>query len=109
MKKAFVILIVVVFILSGLISNCFAQDMVRKLGRGIANTLTGPIEMLIGIEDTFYEKGPAAAVTYGVLSGLYKTALRTCVGVFEVVTFPIPIPADYAPIVEPEFLLSPDE
>ena len=61
------------------------------------------------IQDIFYEEGPLAAVTYGILDGIYKCTLRTVAGAYEVITFPIPFPADYAPIVEPEFLFSPDD
>ena len=90
-------------------SACFAQNMLRKLGRGLANIITSPIEIPKSVQESFYEDGPVAAGTYGVLDGVYKFVARTLVGVYEVVSFPFPLPADYAPIVEPEFLFSPHE
>ena len=89
-------------------SDCFAQNnMLRKLGRGLANVGTSAIEIPKSVQDKFYEEGPVAACSWGLLDGVYKFVVRTAVGVYEIVSFPIPFPADYAPIVEPEFLFSP--
>ncbi|MFH0840264.1 MAG: exosortase system-associated protein, TIGR04073 family [Candidatus Omnitrophota bacterium] len=109
-KKMVVIVVSVVLIgLFSIQSTCFAQNMLRKLGRGLANVATGAIEIPKAIQDTFYDEGPVAAGSWGLIDGIYKFFARTLVGVYEVVTFPIPFPADYAPIVEPEFLFSPHE
>ncbi len=105
----FVIIFVLIISLFCVQSPCFAQDMLRKLGRGVANIATGVIEIPKSIQESFYDNGPIAAGTYGVLDGVYKFLLRTGVGVYEVITFPLPFPADYEPIIEPEFLFSPDE
>jgi putative exosortase-associated protein (TIGR04073 family) len=83
--------------------------MIRKLGRGVANVATGVFEIPISIQEKFYSDGPMAAATYGLFDGIYKLLRRTVVGAYEIVTFPIPFPADYAPIVEPEFLFAPEE
>ena len=80
----------------------------RKLGRGVSNIVTSIFEFPKSIQETLYEDGIIAAGTYGILDGVYKFTLRTLVGVYEVATFPIPFPADYAPIVDPEFMFSPD-
>jgi len=90
-------------------SPCFADNMLRKLGRGTCNIVTSIFEIPKSIQEIFYEEGAPAAATYGVFDGVYKFLLRTVVGAYEVVTFPIPFPADYEPIVEPEFLFSPDD
>ncbi len=111
MKKitAFIIMIVLVVSILFVQSPCFAQNMLRKLGRGVANVTTSTLEVPKSIQESFYDDGPAAAATYGLLDGIYKFIVRTAVGVFEIVTFPFPIPEEYAPVVEPEFLFSPDE
>ena len=106
------VIIIISLMLIGLFSiqsTCFAENMLRKLGRGLANVATGAIEIPKAVQETFYEEGPVAAVSWGLMDGVYKFFARTLVGVYEVVTFPIPFPADYAPIVEPEFLFSPHE
>jgi putative exosortase-associated protein (TIGR04073 family) len=42
--------------------------------------------------------------TVGLGKGLGHTLLRMGTGVYEVVTFPFPLPEGYRPIVEPEFV-----
>ena len=103
------IIIILIGSLLSIPSPCFAQNMLRKLGRGVANVVTSPLELPKSIQEVFYEDGPVAAGTYGILEGAFKGIVRIAAGVYEVITFPIPFPADYEPIVEPEFLLSPDE
>jgi len=110
MKKIrFVLIFAIIVSLISIQSPCFADNMLRKLGRGVCNIATSVIELPKSIQESFYDDGPLAAATYGILDGLYKFVARTVVGAYEVVTFPIPIPAHYAPIIEPEFLFSPDE
>lgn len=109
-KKAAIIISIIIVSLLAIQSVSFAQNnMLRKLGRGVANVATGAIEVPKAIQETFYEEGPVAAVSWGLLDGLYKFVARTVVGAYEIVSFPIPFPADYAPIVEPEFLFSQEE
>ena len=110
MKKAAGLIIICVIIISlfSMQSPCFAQNMLRKLGRGAANVGSSIIEVPKSIQESFYDDGPVAAVTHGILDGIYKFLVRGVVGAYEIVTFPIPFPAEYAPIVEPEFLFSPD-
>ena len=38
--------------------------------------------------------------------GIGMTIVRTGAGIYEVVTFPFPIPEDYGPVLEPEFVFS---
>ena len=111
MKKITKFAIVFVLIMSILYiqSPCFAQNMLKKLGRGLANVGTGVFELPKSVQESFYEDGPIAAVTYGIIDGIYKFLVRTVVGVYEIATFPIPLPADYEHIVEPEFLFSADD
>jgi len=109
-KSAVIIISLIIVCLLALQSTSFAQNnMLRKLGRGFANVATGAIEVPKAIQETFYEEGPVAAGSWGLFDGLYKFVARTVAGVYEIVTFPIPFPADYAPIVQPEFLFSPEE
>jgi putative exosortase-associated protein (TIGR04073 family) len=105
----FVLISVLIVSLISVQSPCYAQNMLRKLGRGAANVATSVLEIPKSIQESFYDDGPVAASTYGILDGIYKFAVRTVVGVFEVATFPIPFPSEYMPIVEPEFLFSSDE
>ena len=84
----------------------YAQDPAKKLGRGLANILTGWIELPKNIYDTSVEDNPLAGLTIGLAKGVGMTIVRTGAGIYEVVTFPFPIPEDYGPVLEPEFVFS---
>ena len=77
----------------------------RKLGRGVSNVGLGWVEFFKGIQSVGEEKGAWAAVTWGPLYGALNAVKRTAVGVGETVTFPVPGPNQYDPILEPEFVL----
>ena len=76
----------------------------RKLGRGIANIATCPVELLRTPELVGQRDGYTAALTVGVLQGLWRTVLRGLGGVFEIVTFYAEIPEGYDPLIMPEFV-----
>jgi len=81
-------------------------DPMRKLGRGLANCLTFPIEIPNRISDVNNSDGPMAAITYGLVKGTVMSLFRAVVGAYEVGTFLIPIPSGYKPIIkDPEFML----
>lgn len=77
----------------------------KKLGRGIGNLAFGWIEIFKGIQDVGKEHDPVAAVTWGPIYGIGNAVGRTAAGVYEIATFPIPAPAHFEPLVEPEFVL----
>jgi putative exosortase-associated protein (TIGR04073 family) len=79
------------------------HNAVRKLGRGCANLLFGVVEMPNQYTKAVSEHGGAAGVTYGVPKGFVRWIGRELVGVYEIVTFPIPFPHGYRPVMKPEF------
>ena len=80
----------------------------RKLGRGLANLIGGPLELPLTIREVGLEKGPIAGVTLGTLLGVGAAMTRSLVGAVEVVTFLLPLPkCGYEPILQPEFILEP--
>lgn len=83
---------------------CFAQDPFTKLGRGVANTLTGWVELPKNIYDTSVEDNAFAGMTLGLAKGAGMTLVRTGAGIYEIATFPFPLPEDYRPILEPEYV-----
>jgi putative exosortase-associated protein (TIGR04073 family) len=100
--------VIICLILSNLTmaSNCLAQDPARKLGRGLANLGAGWLTFFTTVEETGKSDGILAAATYGFIKGIAKAVQRTLVGAYETITFPIPKPKDYAPILtNPEFPL----
>lgn len=73
---------------------------VRQLGRGVANILSGLLEVPMNIYAINQQEGEMAAATYGTLRGVWRCLVRETVGVFEVLTFPVGL----KPIVYPEFI-----
>lgn len=79
----------------------------EKAGRGLGNLTLGflvewPKTMLRETED----HGPGYGLTVGLIKGMGLGVGRTLVGVYELVTFPLPNGSDYAPILEPGSPLS---
>ncbi|MBI4353415.1 MAG: exosortase system-associated protein, TIGR04073 family [Candidatus Omnitrophica bacterium] len=95
---------IAVFLLLAAGTVCFAQDPFTKLGRGVANTLTGWVELPKNIYTTSVEENAFAGITLGLAKGVGMTIVRTGAGVYEIVTFPFPIPENYKPILEPEYV-----
>ena len=103
--KGLIIALVMVMVLA-VASASYAQDPAKKLGRGLANILTGWVELPKNIYDVSVEDNPLAGLTIGLAKGIGMTIVRTGAGIYEVVTFPFPIPEDYGPVLEPEFVFS---
>src|SRR5208337_1310971 len=73
----------------------------QKLGRGLSNTMeiTRMGDWRRSVEQTAVFESPSAGYTTGTVKGLSRTVARTGVGIFEVLTFPIPMPGSgYGPI-----------
>ncbi|MFH1189126.1 MAG: exosortase system-associated protein, TIGR04073 family [Candidatus Omnitrophota bacterium] len=81
-------------------------DPLKKLGRGLSNIMTFPLEIPSQISKTNNSDGPVAALSYGVVKGFVMGIFRAFVGIYEVVSFPLPYPEWYRPILtDPEFML----
>ena len=101
-----VLLCLLIFIMGLPMADCYAQNPGTKLGRGIMNILTGWIELPKNVYETSVEENVIAGLTMGLAKGVGMTVVRIGAGVFEAVTFPLPIPEDYEPVLEPEFVFS---
>lgn len=88
-----------------------ASSPLRKLGRGVANLLTGWIELPAQITTETEINGSWSALTVGVLKGTAFTVGRTVLGAVEIATFPLANFSNqagsdpYGPLVEPEFVV----
>ena len=104
MKRIFLGIIICVFVFNS--NFLYADGPIKKLGRGIANIITCPVEITNRMGEANEDSGPVAAITWGVLNGIFRAVTRVAVGVYETVTFAIPFPNDYGPIIDdPEFFL----
>ena len=80
------------------------NGMLSKLGRGLANVATCPLELIRMPELIGRKDGMVAGTTVGIVKGLWQGLVRGVTGVFEVATFYAEIPKGYAPLVKPEFV-----
>lgn len=79
----------------------------QKMGRGINNVteFARMGEIRRSVEQTAIWENTDAAYTTGFLRGLNRSLTRTGVGVYEILTFPIP---PYGPVFLPENPVYPD-
>jgi putative exosortase-associated protein (TIGR04073 family) len=80
----------------------------NKVMRGVANFGLGWTEIpkqiyLIGRRD-----GWVVGALRGPIDGLGMFGARTIAGMYELLTFPLPVPSRYQPLVEPEFVWQAD-
>jgi putative exosortase-associated protein (TIGR04073 family) len=75
----------------------------RKFGRGVAGVTLGVLEIPGNVVQETRTNGVASGVTVGLAVGLGKFVARELVGAYEILTAPFALPADYAPVLEPEF------
>jgi putative exosortase-associated protein (TIGR04073 family) len=81
-----------------------AQDMGRKLYRGVVNTVSGWVEIPKNVYVTTMKHEFGYGFIIGLPQGFLMAAARTAAGVYDTLTFPIPFPKDYKPVLEPEFV-----
>lgn len=104
MKNAIIVILVSLSILAMTASGYCEDNALKKLGRGMCNLGTCWMEAIEQPSRLNNSDGPFAGLTYGVLKGLGMTVVRAVVGAYEIVTFPIPLPENYKPILQdPEF------
>ncbi|MGI8435684.1 MAG: exosortase system-associated protein, TIGR04073 family [Chthoniobacterales bacterium] len=73
----------------------------RKLGRGISNLLFGWSELPTTIAKVNSLEGNSAAAGYGVVRGVGRSAMRMQAGLFEILTWPIPVVrGTYFPVLD---------
>lgn len=79
----------------------------NKLGRGLGNMteIVRGGEMARSMEQTGLWDGPSQVHTVGFVRGVTRTMARTGIGIYEVVTFPLP---PYGPVAAPTHRLYPD-
>lgn len=79
----------------------------QKLGRGVMNLteFTRMGEINRSIEQTALFDDNTIAPTTGFIRGVNQSFKRTAVGLYEIVTFPIPNyrNKDYGPVLKPEY------
>ena len=75
----------------------YSIEISQKLGRGLRNALSSPLEIPCAIRDDVQSRGGEGAVT-GLFRGIGFFARRLLVGVTEVLTFVIPMEETIPPV-----------
>lgn len=93
----------------GVATSAVAADSVGtrialKATRGVENTTLG---FVTEVPKTIYydsvDHGIPYGATVGALHGVAMGVVRTLVGVYEVATFPVPVPPSYKAVLHPEY------
>lgn len=82
----------------------YAQGVTRKLGRGVANVATAPLELIRVPYLTSQRDGGVAGLSVGMVQGAWSVVVRELAGLVEVTTFLIPLPRSFQPLIRPEFV-----
>ncbi|MDD5225955.1 MAG: exosortase system-associated protein, TIGR04073 family [Candidatus Omnitrophica bacterium] len=75
----------------------------RKLQRGFLNVALSPIEISNELSKEVKNDTLPPSWFAGLGRGSIYAVGRALVGIYEMVTFPIPYPAQYKPVLQPEF------
>lgn len=103
MRKFFILLSITFICYSLPQQTVLADNPGHKCVRGVGNILSGWLEIPLSIYETSFEENSFIGMTYGLAKGFGKAIARTSVGVYELLSFPLPFPENYRPIIEPEF------
>ncbi len=104
MKKIISLSLILLLMIS-FAAPAYSDGPLKKLGRGIWNLLTFPFEVPNRMTEANKRAGCYESVTYGLWEGLCMACFRAAMGAYEVVTFPVPLPDRYEPILkDPEYL-----
>ncbi len=64
---------------------------VERLGDGFTNIVSGPFELIYQMKEEIKRTTPVRAIIPGLLRGITWFGLREGIGVFEIVTFFLPL------------------
>ena len=70
-----------------------------KLGRGLANFTGGWLEIPLNMHRRYSTGDTAGSLFTGAIYGVFKGLVRTSVGAYETLTFFLPYPEEFAPIL----------
>ena len=105
--RILLVLILLVTLCASFIPMAYAKTPGDKLTRGIANALSGGLEVPKNIDEEWKaSKNAAVGIFAGLFKGICWGMARTFSGLWDVLTFPFPLPKDYDSVVLPEYLWS---
>lgn len=72
-----------------------------KLGRGVSNVFLGWTEIPLNVEKWYSAHDTGGSFFNGLAHGIFRGFARTGIGFYETLTFFLPYPEHYAPILPP--------
>ncbi|MBM3249550.1 MAG: exosortase system-associated protein, TIGR04073 family [Candidatus Omnitrophica bacterium] len=101
----FIAALLVVVMALGFITCAYASNPGEKLGRGAANALSGALEVPICIGEEWKASNNAViGMSVGLFKGIFWGIARTASGLYDLVTFPFPVPKNYDSIIKPDYV-----
>lgn len=88
---------------TSLAAEVVGEKVGSKLVRGVGNTAFGYITEIPEQIGSQYAEHSYSGILSGVVTGIGHGTTRTVVGAYETATFPLPLPADYKPVIEPKY------
>ena len=76
----------------------------KKLARGATNLATGWLEVPKQIYEVGQVEGWFAGILRAPFDGLGMSLARTIAGAYEILTFPVPAPLHYQPLLQPAYV-----
>ena len=101
MRKKTSILLLSILLIS---SPSYAANPFTKLGRGLTNITFSFLEIPTNIQKAGEKRGWASGLFEGILTGTFYMAGRILTGAYDVITFPIPLPEGYEPVMKPAYV-----
>lgn len=97
-KVSFLILMGIVLMSHSLYAE---DDPGIKLGRGLTNIVASPGEYYVQTSKISCDRDPMTRLFTGIFKGTCAMVERIGVGLYDVLTFPVPFPAGYQPVIQP--------
>lgn len=80
-----------------------------KLGRGVENTPFGVLEIPKQTVKRAVETKCRSCYFSGFFTGIGSFIVGELAGIYEILTFPFPIPVEYSPIIDPVLVYRPEK
>ena len=105
MKKLVLLAAVLLVSQSVFAAEVESSGPLRKLQRGFVNIALSPMEISSELAKEKEENSDQMLPRWmsGSVRGVAYTGGQALAGVYDIVTFPLPFPKEYGPIVQPEF------
>ena len=82
----------------------YSNGIMRKLGRGLTNVVTCPLELIRQPYLQSQQDGALGGTVIGLVKGIGWTVARGAAGIYDAITFPIETPKGFRSPIHPEFV-----